>query len=397
MFCDQQLSFYNQRPHFSLCDPCRRGNPCGKCYPCKDPCPMKSFCDPGMASTCNPIPPPIDPRSPRRPVTTWKVNYLVSNMSNRAAHTDPELIDPWGIVIYNNQLWVSNNGTDSVSNFDLYGNKLMGSTTVRNAVHNSSHPTGIVVNCSGGFPMTSGASTRASRFIIATEHGTVHAYNPLIDPLTSFMVLNQQLTGQVTVYKGLAIANSILYLADFFKSKIDVFDSGFNRLTGFHFLDGDITDPITNEFGPNNIVHIGCFLYVIYARKDLNVSVHDLDGPGHGFVSVFTLDGSFVRRFTSRGVLNSPWAMIPAPCECGFPPGSFLIGNNGDGRINVFDCNGCYVGPLLNQASTPIQIEGLWGLAPHYTDFNEIFFASSLDENNEGLLGSIVKDQVIYL
>jgi uncharacterized protein (TIGR03118 family) len=136
-------------------------------------------------------------------------------------------------------------------------------------------------------------------------------------------------------------------------------------------------------------------MYVLWARKDPNVTIHDLDGPGHGFISVFNLDGSFVRRFTSRGVLNSPWAMIPAPCECGFPPGSFLVGNNGDGRINVFDCNGRYVGPMLNMAGIPIKIEGLWGLAPHYTDFSEIFFASAPDENTDGLVGSIVRDQVI--
>lgn len=102
----------------------------------------------------------------------------------------------------------------------------------------------------------------------------------------------------------------------------------------------------------------------------------------------------FVRRFTSRGVLNSPWAMIPAPCECGFPPGSFLAGNNGDGHINVFDCEGNFVGSLLGQSHLPIHIEGLWGLAPHYTNFSEIFFTSS--ENTIGMVGSIVKDQVIY-
>jgi hypothetical protein len=87
--------------------------------------------------------------------------------------------------------------------------------------------------------------------------------------------------------------------------------------------------------------------------------------------------------------------MIPAPCECGFPPGSFLVGNNGDGRINIFDCNGRYVGPLLNQSGLPVVIEGLWGLAPHYTDFSEIFFTSAIDEDLDGLLGSLTRDQTI--
>ena len=204
------------------------------------------------------------------------------------------------------------------------------------------------------------------------------------------------MTGEVSVFKGLAIANNILYLADFFQAHIDVFDSNYNRLNGFYFMDNDTSDPIPLDYGPNNIVHIGCYMYVIYARKDPNIPIHDLNGPGNGFVSVFNLDGSFVRRFTSRGVLNSPWAMIPAPCECGFPPGSFLIGNNGDGRINIFDACGKFVGPMLNQAGLPIVIDGLWGLAPHYANFNEIFFTAAPDQLIDGVVGSIVKDQVIY-
>ena len=393
-------------PIANRCNPCANDPlynqpPCGQsCAPgsivnYKDPCPLKSFCDPGLMNTCHPTP-VVNPGSGRRAVSTWRVNYLVSNRPNQAAHTDSTLINPWGIVIYNNQLWIANNGTDSIVNFDLFGNKLLGSISIRDAAHNSSFPTGIVVNCCGGFPVSSGSSTKSARFLTATEHGTVHAYNPTVNPLSSFIVMNQQLTGVVTVYKGLALANSLLYLADFFQSTINVFDGNYNRLTGFHFVDGDTSDPIPLDYGPNNIVHIGCYLFVLYARKDTNITVNDLDGPGHGFVSVFGFDGSFVRRFTSRGVLNSPWAMIPAPCECGFPPGSFFIGNNGDGRINAFDCDGRFIGPLLNQAGLPIMIEGLWGLAPYYTDFSEIFFTSGANENTDGLVGSIVKDQVIY-
>lgn len=383
---------------------CKQGRSCSKCKPCipdcptfepKDPCPLKSFCDPGLANACA-ARPLIEPFGPRRAVTTWKVNYLISNRTNQAAHADPDLVNPWGIVVYNNQLWIVNDATDVMTNYDLFGNKILGSISVRDSAHNSAFPTGIAINCGGGFSISNGSTTKSGIFITCTEDGTVHVYNPNVDPLNSYIVINQQLTGQVAVYRGLAVANNILYLADFFDGTIDVFDSAYNRLTGFHFVDGDTSDPIPLDYGPTNIVHIGCYLYILYARKDPNVPIQDLDGPGHGFISVFGLDGSFIRRFTSRGVLNSPWAMIPAPCECGLPPGSFLVSNNGDGRINIFDCNGRYVGPLLNQSGLPLVIEGLWGLAPHYTDFSEIFFTSAPDEEMDGLVGSIVRDQVIY-
>ena len=89
--------------------------------------------------------------------------------------------------------------------------------------------------------------------------------------------------------------------------------------------------------------------------------------------------------------------MIPAPCECGFPPGSFLVSCKGDGRINIFDCYGKYVGPLLGVSGLPLVIAGLRALVPHYTDFNEIYFTASSDPESNGLIGSLVRDQVIAM
>lgn len=367
--------------------------PCGT----KDLCPLKSFCDPGMANNCGVVP-IVNPWGPRRPVPTWRISYLISSKPNFAAHTDPYVLNPWGIVIFNNQLWIVNGTTDVIGNYDLFGNTLLGPITIRDAAHNSSFPTGIVVNCGGGFSVSSAGASRAAQLVVCSEHGTVSAFNPTIDSSAAYLVLNRQFTGRVHVYKGLALANNTLYLADFFGRKIDVFDSNYLQLFGFNFLDDDTTDAIPLDYGPNNIVHIGFYLFVLYTRQNPFIPVHDQDGPGIGFVSVFNLDGSFVRRFTSRGVLNSPWAMIPAPCSCGFPPGSYLIGNNGDGRINVFDSEGLYIGPLLAQSGLPLFIDGLWGLAPHYMiDFNEIYFASAGDEDEEGLVGSLTPDQIVNL
>lgn len=351
------------------------------------------------SACCPPPQGPIFAMNPQRCVPTWKINYLISNRPNEGAHQDTDLVNPWGIVVYNSQIWVVAGSTDNILNYDLYGNKLLGSITVRDARHNSSHPCGIAVNCGGGFPVSANGvttTTKAATFVVASEHGTVHGFNPEVDSQNAYIALNLQLTGDVHVFKGLTIVNDILYLANFFQRRIQVFDSNYRPLPGYPFVDGETCDPIPVDFAPNNIVGIGCYLYVLWARKDPNITVHDLDGPGNGYISVFNLDGSFVRRFTSRGVLNSPWAMIPAPCDCGFPPNSFLVGNNGDGRINIFDCNGRYVGPLLNQNATPIVLGGLWGLAANYTPNRiEIFFASAPDEDIDGLVGSIVKDQII--
>lgn len=379
------------------CGPCGQlnhgqNNPC---IPPKDPCPLKSFCDPGLINSVlsRPL---INPNTPRRAVPTWKINYLVANTPGRATNVDEDLVNPWGMILFNNLLIVANSRSDTITSYDIFGNKLY-SIIARDVTNDSSHPTGLAINVTSNFPITRNTTTRSADLLCCTDQGTLLAYNQVVDPLNTVVIQNQQLVGEVSKYKGLAIVNGILYLADFFGKQIDVYDSFYNRLSNYHFIDTDISDPIPSDYGPNNIVNIGPFLYIVWARQDPSNPLHAIDGPGNGYISVFNLDGSFVRRFTSKGVLNSPWAMIPAPCECGFPPGSFLVGNNGDGRINVFDCNGRYVGPVLSSAGLPIILYGLRSLVPHYTDFNEIFFTMSVDADADGQLGSLVRDQIIYL
>lgn len=352
----------------------------------------KSYYDPNNANTCNNIP-LLDPCAPSRSVTLFSPNYLVSNRTGYAAHQDILLIDPWGMVVYNNQLWVVNKSSDCITNYDIFGNRQLGPISTRSATQNISQPTGIAVNCGGGFTVANNSVGRSSQFLICGEHGSVQAYSPLVNPLQTYLVLNMQLTGEVSSFKGLALANNTLYLADFFQGHIDVFDANYNRLVGFPFVDNDSTDPIPITYSPYNIVHIGCYLYVLYAEKNPNLPLVTLSGPGHGFISVFNLDGSFVRRFTSRGALDSPWAMIPAPCVCGIPPGSFLVGNNGDGRINIFTCEGEFQGPLLGPAGFPVTIEGLRALAPLYGEVTSIYFTASPDQNIDGVLGCLTVSQ----
>jgi uncharacterized protein (TIGR03118 family) len=168
--------------------------------------------------------------------------------------------------------------------------------------------------------------------------------------------------------------------------------------TGYEFIDKDNSDPIPSDYAPSNILHLDGYLFVLWCKKDPNNQTQFLDGPGYGFISIFNLDGSFVRRFVSRGALNSPWAMIPTPCECGFPPGSYLIGNNGDGRINIYDCNARYVGVLLYATGLPIVIYGLWGLAIHHGSRVEIYFVlTDCIDNDRNIIGSLEIAQKICI
>jgi uncharacterized protein (TIGR03118 family) len=60
-------------------------------------------------------------------------------------------------------------------------------------------------------------------------------------------------------------------------------------------------------------------------------------GPNTGFISVFDVNGNFIKRAITGGNLNSPWGMALAPAGFGIFGGDLLVGNLGDGLINVYD------------------------------------------------------------
>src|SRR5262249_54415410 len=100
------------------------------------------------------------------------------------------------------------------------------------------------------------------------------------------------------------------------------------------------------------------------------------------------------RHFFSRGPLNSPWAVLRAPASgFGDASGKILIGNFGDGSINVFGPQGGFRGALRNSNGDSIAIDGLWGLifgngamaGPTTT----LFFTSGPHEEANGLFGKI--------
>ena len=64
---------------------------------------------------------------------------------------------------------------------------------------------------------------------------------------------------------------------------------------------------------------MGDYLFVMYAELSTYGSNagHGVEGAGKGYVSVFNTDGSFLKRFASKGSLNIPWGVTAAP-------GSFL-------------------------------------------------------------------------
>ena len=120
----------------------------------------------------------------------------------------------------------------------------------------------------------------------------------------------------------------------------------------------------------------------------------DVAGAGNGFVDAFDLNGNMIGRVGSGGTLNSPWGLATAPSSFGNIAGDLLVGNFGDGTINVFDQNSDqFLGQLKTPDGNPISIDGLWSLMPGNGGAagnpNTIFFTAGPAGETEGLFGSL--------
>ena len=221
----------------------------------------------------------------------------------------------------------------------------------------SGAPTGQVFNtAASGFVVQdkNGNSGRAA-FIFDSENGGIDGWNPTVgatgsgpSTVTEVAVRN----GANAVYKGLAIAqasdgNTYLYAANFRSGRVEAYDGTFTpvELPGGLFVDKQLPA----GYGPFNVQELAGKLYVSYAKQDDTLH-DDVAGPGHGFVDVFTNDGAFVKRLITRGALNSPWGLALAPAGFGKFSGALLVGNFGDGRINVYNP---YTGAHLGQLRAP--------------------------------------------
>ncbi|HCK81293.1 MAG TPA: TIGR03118 family protein [Candidatus Competibacteraceae bacterium] len=319
--------------------------------------------------------------------SAYEQKNLVSDQPGSSANTDPKLVNAWGIAFNPNALaWVANAGTGTSTLYDGAGKP----STLIVAVPDG-NPTGIVFNGSNDFI----AGGNPSRFIFATESGTLAAWAPApSSPPPTVAVTVRDNASSGAIYKGLALAANgaghFLYATDFHNNKIDVFDKDFKPVA----LAGSFSDPtIPPGFAPFGIQNLNGDLYVTYAQQDPNRE-DDVAGRGLGFVNVFDASGHLVRRFASRGNLNAPWGLAIAPASFGQFGNRLLVGNFGDGAINAYDlASGKFRGQLQRANRQPVRIDGLWGLSfgngVSEQPTNTLFFTAGPDNENHGLYGRI--------
>jgi uncharacterized protein (TIGR03118 family) len=332
-----------------------------------------------------------------------QTNLVASNAKFGAKLVDHDLTNAWGLAAEpGGPIWVSDNnsGNASVYSGDVKGSAVSLDLTVPIPGGN---PTGQVYNGTGAFPV-GGSTGPSSIFIVDSDSiGTTQSPGEIAawDGGSSFVVEDSPTGGPGgttptgAVFKGLAIsaaptAGPELFAADVANATVDVFNKDFAPVsTPSEFVDPSIPAGYT----PFNVQALGNDIYVSYGEQ--NASKTDVvPGPGLGYVDVYSPDGVLLKHLISGGTgspLNEPWGLAIAPKGFGPFAGDLLVGNLGNGQINVFDpSSGAFLGTLDGTNGAPIVIPGLWGLQVGNSAFGggkAVIFSSGPKAYAKGLLG----------
>ncbi len=333
---------------------------------------------------------------------------LVSNSAGVVATTtviDANLQNPWGIAVGPGlPFWIADNNSNLSTLYSGKGQVETGSVTGSNdtgiaipasAAGVQANPTGQVYNSSGGFLIPTNKGQETALFIFDGEGGTLSAWAQ-DSGSTAVTAYDDGLANGANhaVYKGLAMGTVdnvvYLYATDLHNNKVDVFDSSFSKPSA---LQGKFVDPnMPAGFVPFGITAISNQLYVTYAMQDS--AMHDeVTGAGLGYVDVFDFSGNFMSRFASAGTLNAPWGIAVAPSGFGTLQGDFLIGNFGDGHINIYSPGGDSMGGLSVSNGGSVAIPGLWSLLFGNGDSDKptttLFYTAGFADQTDGVFGSI--------
>src|SRR5579871_5675191 len=289
---------------------------------------------------------------------------LVADTAGVALLTDPNLVNPWGIAISTTSpFWLSDNGTGLATVYSTSASATLTVSTLKVTIpvgaastEKVGPVTGQISNTTTAFLLANG--TKAS-FIFCTEDGTVSAWNG--GTAAAIQVDN---SSKGAVYKGLTLGGTStapqIYVANFNAGTIEVYDGNFAPVK---LASGAFTDSqIPAGFAPFNVQNLNGKLYVTYAKQDA-AKYDDVPGPGNGYVDIYDMNGASLQRLVAGGALNSPWGVAIAPANFGTFSNDLLVGNFGNGIINVYDpVAGTSLGALQNTSGTTIAISGLWGL-----------------------------------
>jgi uncharacterized protein (TIGR03118 family) len=330
-----------------------------------------------------------------------QVNLTANKAMYGATNIDTSLINGWGIAFSaGGTPWIGSQGGHVSTVYNREGGTQLAPVHIPSPAGNEGgNPTGVVANpVTTDFliPAGNGGANASARFIFVGVDGIVSAWNPTWGN-HSYKQFDHSFT---SAYTGLTLASNggvaHLYAADFRAGKIKVWDRSWAPVD-MQFRDWNLPW----GYYPFNIQVVGSELYVTYARR--TADGRSQAGNGKGIVNVFSTNGTFIKRFASNGNLNAPWGIAKAPMaffDNVFAEDGILVGNFGNGRINVFDMSGKYIGQLRKNHHAPLVIDGLWAITfPPSTstiDPDRLYFAAGPNHETDGLFGYVIKDSTAH-
>ena len=268
------------------------------------------------------------------------------------------------------------------------------------------------VTTAGAVPLLLPNGIKAS-FLFSTLDGAIAGWNSALgtNGAVAQIAINNSAAG--ASYPDLAILNvltggvtssSYILAANFGTGNaIEVYDSTFKPAK----LAGTFTDPsLPAGYGPFSVHVIGTQIFVNYALRTATAPFRTVNAPGNGIVDVFDVNGNFVSRAVTGGNLNAPWGIAFAPASFGVFSNDLLVGNFGDGMINVYDPKTfAFQGQLMDSTGKALNYPSLWELLTGGTtvsgttsvsggDTSTVFFTAGLTNEAHGLFAGIANTTV---
>lgn len=224
-------------------------------------------------------------------------------------------------------------------------------------------------------------------FAFVTSQGKIYGWKKDkttgLEPLSATLRFDS--TSSNSVYSGSTVKKVgdkwRLYVTDSYNNRVDVFDDEYKKV---NLGDNAFSDEnLENGYSVYNIKSINDSLYVTYT------------GSGGGVVNVFDENGRFIRRLITNEDLDRPWGLAKAPGSFGEASNMLLVGNEGSGKIGVYDSKtGEFKKFIKDDKGNILKIEGLqaltFGTGNGAGRIGELFFTSSSTKSVFGKLSIVV-------
>src|SRR5258707_13262825 len=162
----------------------------------------------------------------------YKQSNLTGSVAGLAVHTDPNLVNPWGLAFFpTSPFWTADTGTGLSTLYNHFGGPLGLVVTVPPAGGSTAPgtPTGIIANSTSGFVVSANGKSGSAPFIFDSLDGTISGWSPSVDPTHAIIAVDNSASG--AFYTGLATGISAgkhyIYAADNANNKVDMYDENF--------------------------------------------------------------------------------------------------------------------------------------------------------------------------